>query len=77
MTGGTLKRFLVLRHTDVSGISGTGLVAEGVEFTDGVVVLRWQGAHQSTVVWGDIDHARAIHSHDGATEFRYLDDDVP
>ena len=34
-----IKRFRFKRTEDVSGISGTGIVAEGVEFTNGKVVM--------------------------------------
>jgi hypothetical protein len=30
-----MKRFHLFRNKDYSGISGVGVVAEGVEFTDG------------------------------------------
>ena len=34
------RRFLLLREEDISGVSGTGIVAEGIEFYDGVCALR-------------------------------------
>jgi hypothetical protein len=36
-----MRLFSLVRDEDVSGISGTGPIAEGVEFTDGSVALRW------------------------------------
>lgn len=64
-----MRTFELHRNHDVSGISGTGVVAEGVEFSDGTVVLRWiPGEHQSTVVWPSLDAVEAIHGHGGATE---------
>lgn len=63
-----MRTFHLQRDEDVSGISGTGRVAEGVEFSDGTVVVRWLvGDHQSTVVWPGIDAVEAIHGHGGAT----------
>jgi hypothetical protein len=62
-----MKTFTLYREKDVSGVSGTGSVAEGVQFTDGVVVLRWNGEHASTVVWHSIEDALAIHGHGGLT----------
>lgn len=35
------KRFHLQRDIDETGVSGTGLVAEGVQFRDGVAVMRW------------------------------------
>lgn len=69
-----MRRFELLRHKDISGVSGTGLVAEGVLFTDGTAAIRWHGDRPSTVVWSDIDHAIAIHGHGGNTEFRWIDE---
>jgi hypothetical protein len=69
-----LARFLLYRTEDVSGISGTGVVAEGIRFSDGTVVLRWvTGDHRSTVVWPDIESVKAIHGHGGATSIQFID----
>lgn len=63
-----MRAFILQRDVDVSGISGVGTVAEGVEFSDGTVVIRWiVGEHQSTVVWPSIAAVEAIHGHGGAT----------
>jgi hypothetical protein len=69
----TIRRFLLERDQDVTGISGTGVVAEGVSFSDGTIVLRWRGRYPSTVVWPDLVSAREVHSHDGRTRFTMLD----
>lgn len=39
--GGQPQRFRLVRHEDVSGVSGTGVVAEGVLFSSGKAVLSW------------------------------------
>jgi hypothetical protein len=67
------RRFRLIRHHDVSGVSGTGPVAEGVQFTDGAVALRWYGDYPTTTVWDGIDSVVAIHGHGGATEIEWLD----
>jgi hypothetical protein len=36
-----MRRFLMERTRDVSGVSGTGVVLEGVQFSTGVVVIHW------------------------------------
>jgi hypothetical protein len=69
-----MRRFRLERDGDVTGVSGVGVVAEGVQFTDGTVVLRWLGRTPSTVVWPDIVAARTVHGHDGRTRFVQLDD---
>jgi len=63
------RRFELQRDTDVSGVSGTGVVAEGVEFSDGVVALRWMSAWPTSVVFHDrgIEAVEAVHGHDGRT----------
>ena len=69
------RRFELVRYRDVSGVSGTGVVAEGVEWSDGTVALRWGGQFPTTTVWQDgIDALRRIHGHNGATTVRWLDD---
>ena len=67
------KRFYVLRKTDVSGVSGTGRVADGVEFGDGTVVIRWRTDTASTAIYASMGDLQAIHGHSGATTVRYLD----
>lgn len=70
------RRFELHRDVDESGISGTGIVAEGVEFTDGVVALRWQTDWPASVVFHDegvvaIEH---VHGHNGSTRIVWLDE---
>lgn len=69
------RPFVLLRYTDVSGVSGTGVVAQGVEFIDGTVALRWLSDWPTSVVFHDrgMDAVRAVHGHGGATEIRYTD----
>jgi hypothetical protein len=67
------RRFRLMRHTDISGVSGTGLVAHGVQFPDGSVVTRWNGVIAQTSVWASLEEVVAIHGHDGATEVEWLD----
>lgn len=69
------RRFDLFRHRDISGVSGTGPVAEGVQFSDGTVALRWPGADPSTAVWPSVESVLKIHGHSGATEIRWLDDE--
>lgn len=67
-----MRVFELYRDVDVSGISGTGKVAEGVEFSDGRVVLHWcAGEHVSTVVWNSIADVEAIHGHGGRTRIEW------
>lgn len=74
-----MRRFELHRTTDVSGISGTGIVAEGVAFTDGTVALRWKTEWPTSVVFHDrgVEAVRAVHGHGGATRIVWLDLDGP
>ncbi len=69
-----LRRFVFKRTTDVSGTSGTGIVAEGVQFTDGTVAVRWRSFISSHVIYPNAQAAEAIHSHGGATKMVWLDE---
>jgi hypothetical protein len=68
------RRFHLIRLVDVSGVSGIGVVAEGIEWSDGTVTLHWIGRYPTTTVWQDgIDALLTIHGHDGATTIRWMD----
>lgn len=68
-----MRRFRLIRQEDVSGVSGTGAIVEGVEFSDGSIALRWMTAYRSSVVFDSIDHVIAVHGHDGATVVEWRD----
>lgn len=70
------RRFELHRDEDVTGISGTGLVAEGVVFRDGVGCLRWLTEWPTSVVFYDRgeEAIEAIHGHGGKTRIVWLDD---
>lgn len=68
----------MVRSEDETGISGTGVVAEGCEFLDGTVVIRWQthgDRYHSTVVWDSVEDALAVHGHGGKTQLVFYDGD--
>lgn len=66
------EKFILRRKVDVSGISGTGDVAEGIQFTDGTCVLRWKGNKPSTAIYNSIDDLKKIHEHAGSSEIIWL-----
>lgn len=66
--------FALYRHRDPSGVSGTGVVADGVVFSDGSVALRWPGANPSTAAWPNLAAVLAVHGHQGATEALFADE---
>jgi len=71
---GGFQRFHLERDIDETGVSGTGLVAEGVQFRDGVVAMRWcVNPARSTTVYESVEHVLAIHGHDGKTRVTWVD----
>ena len=80
------RRFELVRTEDVSGTSGTGVVAVGVEYPDGAVHMMWRNEENEDL---DIEEngmalkpaptgAKAteeIHGHDGRTEVRWIDEE--
>ncbi len=72
-----MRRFELHRDTDISGVSGTGVVVEGVQFSDGVVALRWKSENPSTVIYENgIEAVEKIHGHNGATRLVWVDSDA-
>lgn len=69
------RRFVIFRNHDVSGISGTGVIAEGIEFPSGKAVMHWvaDGKPQSLGVYESTDELIQIHGHGGLTEIRWVD----
>ena len=77
------KLFQLIRTIDITGISGTGVVAEGVEFSDGTVAIRRldsgvssenrkRGVRPTTVVHESIESVIALHGHNGASVIEYI-----
>ncbi|WP_199520965.1 hypothetical protein [Jiangella anatolica] len=68
------RRFGLHRRYDVTGVSGTGLVAYGTQYPTGRVTLAWCCSDiQSVAVYDDIDDVESIHGHGGLTEIRWID----
>lgn len=66
-----MRTFKLIRSEDVSGVSGTGVVAEGVVFHDGQVVLSWFGRHHTLEVAPNVETVLEIHGHQGRTVIEY------
>lgn len=58
---------------DETGVSGVGVIAEGVEFTRGRVVLTWLTGTQGTTLFDSIQGVLDVHGHDGKTTIEWLD----
>lgn len=68
-----MKRFVLRRHEDVSGTSGTGVVAEGVQFSNGSISLHWISQYESVEQVANIAVVEEIHGHGGKTEIVWID----
>ncbi len=73
--GHGLRRFVLVRSVDVSGISGTGIVAEGVQLSAGRIVLVWLHEHSSIGIYDNLFDLLFIHGHNGVTINHCLDEE--
>lgn len=63
-----LQSFHLLRVEDVSGTSGTGVVAMGTILPSGKCVLEWTSFHTSVAIYNNIQDVEIIHGHNGKTK---------
>lgn len=68
-----MRLFQLIRDEDSSGVSGTGVVAEGVEFTNRECVIHWLAKRSSMGIYVTIDDVVAVHGHDGKTRVVFVD----
>lgn len=72
------KRFHLVRDVDKTGMSGTGIVAEGVQFSDGTCILKWISTTSAIGIYHSTVEMLHIHSHGGKdpTKICYLDNTI-
>lgn len=63
--------FYLMRRQDHSGVSGTGVVAEGIEFTNGKVAMAWLTDTSSICVYDSMEDLVIVHGHGGSSEVIY------
>jgi len=68
-----MRTFLLKRTEDVSGVSGVGVIAEGIEFTDGTCVIKWLSHTSCVGIYPNIKELVLIHGHEGRTKVVYDD----
>ena len=68
------RRFVMNRTKDETGVSGTGIVAEGLQFSSKKCVISWLSDTPSIEVYDSIDEVKRIHGHQGETQIKWIDD---
>lgn len=68
LSSDTVQEFHLFREEDVSGTSGTGVVARGVKLPSGACVLEWCTFHSSINIYKNMADVEAIHGHGGKTK---------
>ena len=72
-TRNQLIRFILVRDEDLTGVSGTGVVAEGIIFTSGEVVIHWLREPFSMGLYQSLEDVIFIHGHGGRTKMQFID----
>jgi hypothetical protein len=70
-----MKQCHLVRTEDISGVSGTGHVAEGVVFSNGWSVLRWVSEHPGLEFFRSTEDVEAVHGHGGKTKIVFLQEE--
>ncbi len=68
-----MRKFVLQRTEDATGTSGTGIVAEGVQFSNGQVVIHWISQLESVNVYGNMVVLEQLHGHGGRTTVHWID----
>lgn len=69
-----MRRFQLIRDEDVSGVSGVGVVAEGVQFGDGQAAIHWIGQWPTTTPHPSMLSIESVHCHGGLSRIKWLDE---
>lgn len=78
------RRFELVRDDDVSGTSGTGVVAVGVAYPDGAVHMQWRNEENDDLgtrsngcafkpAPDGVEATIEIHGHGGRTKIHWVD----
>ena len=68
-----MRRFLIVRGEDISGLSGVGTVGEGAQFSSGRVAWQWCRPPFNLGLADCIEDLLAVHGHNGDTNVVWLD----
>ena len=69
----TARRFVLERSEDVSGTSGTGIVAEGTEYSNGYCTVVWLSPLMIIEVAANLKVYMEVHGHGGKTKVVWID----
>lgn len=69
---GAMRLFRLVRKEDVSGVSGVGIVAEGVCFGNGKVAMAWIGKHHTIELFDYMEEVEELHGHEGRTVVEWI-----
>lgn len=76
MTGHNLRifrRFVLNRKEDECRVSGTGLIAEGIQFSSGRCAIVWLTETPSVDIYDSIADVEKVHGHGGKTVVEWID----
>lgn len=62
-----MRTFWLKRIEDSTGVSGIGVVAEGVQFSNGKCAISWLTNLSSIAIYDNIETLEKIHGHGGST----------
>lgn len=70
-----IRRFNFARTEDVSGVSGTGVVGEGCELSNGKVCFTWISNKGTVSIYDNMKVFLSIHGHEGKGVVEWIDPD--
>jgi len=68
-----VHNFVLVRDKDVTGRSGTGIVAEGIVFMDGIVILKWLREPYALGIYETLEALISVHGHEGNTHVEFIE----
>ena len=68
-----MRRFVLIRVEDLTGVSGTGEVAEGTVFSSGLAVIHWLREPFAMGVYQSLEDVISVHGHEGRTQLQFID----
>lgn len=68
----SMRCFVLKRAEDETGTSGVGVVAEGVEFSNGRVAMHWLSQMDVVGMYDNVTVVEKLHGHDGRTTLEFI-----